>query len=91
MLQVACMALNELKVVQERIRLMAYVTDLPLLFTTAIRIWQIQLDFWLVSTFPDVGKQWVWVWHMRRKSMQRFKSAADLQICSHSSFGSISV
>ena len=48
MLLVVCMALNELRAVQcPRIHrlLVADVTDLPLLFTTAVIIWQIQLYF----------------------------------------------
>ena len=46
MLLVESMALNELRVVHEPTRpLVADVTDLTLSFITAMRIWQIQLDF----------------------------------------------
>ena len=46
MLVVVCMTLKELRVVHEPIRLLvADVTDLTLFFITAMRIWQIQLDF----------------------------------------------
>ena len=51
MLLVECMALNELRIVHESIRpLVADVTDLPLLFTNVVIIWQIQI-FFLTSEY----------------------------------------